>query len=455
MVAEQQAESKVKRVWILGAGFSRPLGGPLLDDLFTMRGWRQVSYLFPRACSIQHGQMSEELAGMLCIYLLYQHGRKFPDGSLFGFDVLGMGENLYQHAEDFLVKLEMLTPQELWSRLRQVAADQIGETWHELNRQDEFGHVQKRRDVHNKIVDQALDTLQRGNHQGSTAFIVNSAKRLMAYECSAFHVELIEAYKNGGFEEAYLPYRRLGVALRPGEDVLVSFNYDLVVEIVVRPTQGVELYKLHGSVHEMKTAGGGIARTDESYDVFSREGYLPNIKTPGRSKADMDAHDIHIWTKAGAAIRDAQTVIFLGYGLPESDAYARFTILDSLRNNQSPILNVEIVLGESTFRTRRLRTMIQQTLGHRNQNREWQDGALQNIRFQEEKIEQFVAGSHPLDTAELKRFQETKRALEKELEEMKGFRGLNVRVTELYAQDYMAALPLPTPDEFTQAIADR
>src|SRR5690606_10150652 len=63
----------------------------------------------------------------------------------------------------------------------------------------------------------------------------------------------------------------------------------------------------------------------------------------------------------------------------------------------------------------------ERALAHRTQNREWQDGALQNIRSQQEQIAQFEATSHPLDRGELQRFRARKRELESKLEDMKRF----------------------------------
>lgn len=445
MVAEAEEKSKVKRVWILGAGFSRPLGGPLLSDLFSMKMWREVSYIFPQQFALLDSQMSEELAGMLCVYLLYQHGRKFPDEHLFGYEIKGKGELLYQHAEDFLVKLEMLTPHELWSRLRRVAEEQIVLKWKETDRQDGRGNKIRERGIHNEIVDRAWDIVHRANHHAKTEFLVASAKRLMAYECSAFHQEILEAYskaRRNDVIEPYIPYQDWGKALVPRDDVVLTFNYDLVFEDVVK-TPEVELLKLHGSVDTSMMSGGVKLTAYKTYAILSEQGHVPDIKTPGRSKAQMTAEDKALWEKAGAYIEQAEKVVFLGYGLPESDAYARKFLLQHLRRNRSNLLKIEIVLGQPNFRTERLQETLGQALAHRvhtQRDREAYerklDAAMKHRNDMATQLEHVLNGRASIDTE--RGWREKLRLVDLHLDRLPlSFPDLQLHVKKQYAQDYM------------------
>src|SRR5690349_5186392 len=72
----------IKRVWIVGSGFSRPLGGPLLADLFSRRFQTRVAARFP---TLGHAPETIEL---------------------YEFFHFGLREKHFEHAEDFLVLLD-------------------------------------------------------------------------------------------------------------------------------------------------------------------------------------------------------------------------------------------------------------------------------------------------------------------------------------------------------------
>lgn len=444
MADEEHEGGKVKRVWILGAGFSRPLGGPLLSDLFSMKMWREASYIFPQQFAPLNSQMSEELAGMLCVYLLYQHGTKFPDEHLFGYEIKGKGELLYQHAEDFLVKMERLTPHELWSRLRRVAEEQIVLEWRGT---DEWlnGVQRKERVVHNEVVDTAFRIVQKANHHSRTDFLVASAKRLMAYECSAFHQEIFEANSKGRKEEViepYIPYQDWGKALIPREDVVLTFNYDLVFEEVVRAPE-VELLKLHGSIHTSTMSGGVKIAAYKPYAILSDQGHVPDIKTPGRSKAQMTAEDRDLWEKAGAYIEQTEEVIFLGYGLPESDAYARKFLLQHLTLNRSTVLKIEIVLGQPNFRTERLQETLRQALAYRTHTQKDRElyerklsAAKKHRNDMANHLEHVLNGRASSDTE--KGWRQKLRLADVHLDRLpSSFLDMELTIKKQYAQDYM------------------
>lgn len=91
---------------------------------------------------------------------------------------------------------------------------------------------------------------------------------------------------------------------------------------------------------------------------------VPKILIPGREKYDLGEHQVK-WDEAAKCLESAENVVFLGYGLPESDANAREFLLKHLRKNEATHLTIEIVLGEPNFRTQRLEATLRQALAHR------------------------------------------------------------------------------------------
>src|SRR5512141_2600521 len=79
-----------KRVWILGAGFSKPLGGPLLQDLLHLDVLDDLRRCYPDA---QFGQLER------AVLHTYTVGREAPDSP-------GGKRNFWSDAEQYLATLE-------------------------------------------------------------------------------------------------------------------------------------------------------------------------------------------------------------------------------------------------------------------------------------------------------------------------------------------------------------
>lgn len=407
-----------KRVWILGAGFSRPLGAPLLNDLFSMRMWRKVSEVFPETFSLG-GIKSRDLP-MLAVYLLYNWGRNFPDLTIFGSTPAKQGESLFSDAESFMVDLELKEPAEL-SRYLGLALDSQKDLF--------YGH----------LPNVALVKLAN-HHLPNSKELIQAAKRLMAFECSAFHQELINSYSDPGERaEPYVPYQVWGRNLDPERDVLITFNYDLVVEEVAKPHEDIPLFHLHGSVSQVNIDGQVTIAAKQPYLHLKEQAATPNIKVPGRSKAEFSDEDKKTWSDAQKQLQEADEVIFMGYGLPESDAYARMFILDSLCASKSRVLDIQVVLGEPNFRTKRLESTIRQALAHRTENIQAQTQNARNIASAETSLMNFESYSNPQTREELEVYNKMRNSKTRELEQFKRFRGLKLKVCPQYAQDYMQA----------------
>ncbi len=84
-------------VWILGAGFSRPLGGPLLDDLLRPSVIQRITAAFPDKPRLA------ELSCHLALWL-FNYGIRFKHGIV---EPRADGAALWRDAEEFLEVLDL------------------------------------------------------------------------------------------------------------------------------------------------------------------------------------------------------------------------------------------------------------------------------------------------------------------------------------------------------------
>ena len=89
-----------RTVWILGAGFSRPLGGPLLPDLLSPET--------PENLAAVYGSDQPHLLNTFATqtaHWLYNYGTRFRYGRLSGWS--GDGASLWRDAEEYLDYLDL------------------------------------------------------------------------------------------------------------------------------------------------------------------------------------------------------------------------------------------------------------------------------------------------------------------------------------------------------------
>ncbi len=317
----------VKTVWVLGAGFSRSLGGPLLPDLLSPATNNFVGALYGENPFIgrldQPGananNRSEELRATATVRNLYRD--RGPGAA--------EGKRFWPDAEVFLDQLDAaaLGPKTAAARRLQGALD------------DAFGPDQ-------------------GEEPGWNA-LRNAARRLVAAAACAF-------LKDADLEEErWQPYR--GWAQQANRsDSIVTFNYDRVLELIggnnlriVHPTQqarepdsSARVYKLHGSVdwlREERSPGkvtwsiGSCEGREEL--ALTREGNQIGIATPGPSKRIAAEQLSLVWQGALDRLREANVIVFMGYRFPPSDAEAREKLLGAIQESSSKHLELHIVLG--------------------------------------------------------------------------------------------------------------
>lgn len=312
-------------VWILGAGFSRSLGGPLLTDLLGTAATDRVTACYPQnPYRLLHDEGAETVRSLF----RYFGPRAAP------------GERRWEDAEQFLDALDAVS----------TARDHTAPGFmamHSLVTQ--FGHS--------------------GNYPLIRS-LATSGRRLMAAECSAFLEECDTA------TERWDPYRRWARLLRAPHvagpqqvtSTVITFNYDRVVEIAaqaerveiapVLPSANpspnehttylgrTNLLKLHGSVDwRRKPESGGYEVASPLHALNCPDEELV-IATPGPRKRKVASEDLcELWAAAVHAIKWADAIVFVGYRFPPSDSEARRRLLDAITANEVRHLFVHTILG--------------------------------------------------------------------------------------------------------------
>jgi SIR2-like protein len=343
-----QDERKV--VWILGAGFSVPLGGPLFrqiispETLRTLTGWDEYTsqrrFLRPGSRMI---------------------GSDFDVGPLS--DIVhacyhsGLDTKLWGDAEEFLDRLDIATSEPTGMLARDVRKC--------------LRDMAQRPGVDADL----FETL--GLYLPD--IIHTEAIRFVAGACSAFLVRAAQNPTVVDRSEQWDPYRRWFDQLRLGYDSVITFNYDEALDLLasygkrkysqrrfispvvdgeafaVPALQCVPIYHLHGHVRWKRVDDtirlGEPAYVDPQNSV---------IGLPGQQKSALPDGLLRcVWDPAMAAIRDAEAIVFVGYRFPETDNMAKRRIIEALQKNSEG--KVHVVLGANNIDTPRVQAMLEWT----------------------------------------------------------------------------------------------
>ena len=249
----------------------------------------------------------------------------------------------------------------------------------------------------------------------------HAARRLIAAECCAF-LEGADTRR-----EQWQPYRTWARFLT-GSDTIISFNYDRVVEMlcdaqdrdasrgvgtpspVMTLTPGrmddpgvwrgcCPLLKLHGSVDWRRQAPvngkiGFEVTQDPTFALLCNDEELA-IASPGPSKKRAATEFKELWKLAEKALANADSIIFVGYRFPETDADARERLLGAIRENNGDQarprvapqhhLPIHVVVGGRPDHTKRLEALLR----HVCRTNRVEGGPGNNLRT-------FQVHSHPL-----------------------------------------------------------
>lgn len=304
----------VKHAYIVGAGFSRPLGGPLFTDLLTMEYWKVHSDM----------EISDDIRQ--CLVLLHRaEGRPIDE-------ILGLTERL--NAEEVIALLEWCSRNPATKRASLVC--------------DAFPVIPAK--------------LKYKTNEEFLTVLNTQLKRLIACQCNSF-TQLLEADS-----DTTAPYKSWLQGLT-SDDTIITFNYDTAIETLAF-TCGIEFprapteYKsnqpriihVHGCVDWIKS-GNKL--------LYEHQGYLRDndlcIGLPGLEKAKITeiAEMKSLWMSMRHAINEAEVVSIVGYSMPATDNMARQAILASLKHGQ----RVNFVLGGDSFTSGRMQSLIQPIVG--------------------------------------------------------------------------------------------
>lgn len=324
-----------KIVWILGAGFSRALGAPLLPQLLTRRSVERARFAFPDV--FKPSTQRELELGVLELY------------------AIGRDLKLWVHAEEFIEALDLIV-------------------------EDADGRGQSGRNDLEFLRDQAIERAGSGpihcrdffrNQEITSRHVRDLALRLVAAECCEF---LQGA--NPRFER-WEPYRDWMDSLRE-DDTVITFNYDRIPDILsmhdvngnpvgeprawiappteaerwngaaeTRSARGPLVLKMHGSVDWIvdrnEDSHRDIIRRAEPRDVVQPECAAVHcndaqlaLATPGPKKQRMTAQQgpLHsIWKLAAMELHAANAIVFLGYRIPPTDAQTLGWLAGRIRGN--------------------------------------------------------------------------------------------------------------------------
>jgi hypothetical protein len=197
------------------------------------------------------------------------------------------------------------------------------------------------------------------------------ARRTLAAQCESFLFN-----RDPAQEEAWSPFRRWADGLDATTDAIITFNYDRVLEKIdsdqtklqiLKPDEGedtgkrVSVYRLHGGVN-WAIENDRVVTRDACELLKSKDAQIA-IAAPGLGKTHFAAQYLEaLWKRAESHLSQAETVFFIGYSFPKSDAEALRRILDALKiKTEAPALrDIHLVLGaETTASTQRVAALLQ------------------------------------------------------------------------------------------------
>lgn len=302
-----------KTVWVVGSGFSRSLGGPLLKDLLSRKALDEVIETFAHLPDLQS------------VYAMFERLRSSSTTS-----------GYWEDAEQFLDFVDTARDD------RVPRSKLLKAIFGQLSRPLEGGEV-----FHRK------------------------ALIAIAAECSTFTARADLK------SEAWAPYVKWANRLEEGDSIVTFNYDTVVEKVAAylrdnkpkgmprplvdpvmlpnTPATGLSgvgfprIYKLHGSVnwnsdgkvHDLFERGkwdrSEAVLFDKHTPLIAGPGPDKNVKCTGPFKG--------IWEDAKLSLETADALVFLGYRFPPSDSEARSTLLNAIHDNDQRSLSVHIVLG--------------------------------------------------------------------------------------------------------------
>lgn len=332
-------------VWILGAGFSYSLGGPLMDQFFQP-ALRHRMHPTPAANS---------MANFIALEKLYHRLS---------------GTTLERDPHD---PRPWNDPEEFLETIDRASTDDPA---HAADREIALALIRSR--------DPNVDP---------TAVARQSAIAARQYLVAALHGFAPEGDVTR--VERWIPYARWADSL--GEmDAIISFNYDRVVERAsrdrIKPGRplrpGGKIYhmfepgkpwliKVHGSIDWRIESDGSITQDCNPIDCLEAHACEPAIGSPGPTKMRRTTETFHgFWLAADTVLQQARKIVVLGYRMPATDNESKRRILDAISRNGVDELRIHLVLGANTkhehvLRLERMLTWAVTRNGRRDPSVRW------------------------------------------------------------------------------------
>ena len=330
------ADEKVV-TWVLGAGFSRSLGGPLLGNLFGRFRLIDLEAHYPekdfRKLHTDLIRMVPDLferGGAIDLW----NGPHGPDPEMF-LDYLDLAATTEPPAGS--------PADEMHARLAHI--------------------IDLAKVSHHDLLDPQL---KESGPRAVAALLHGAARRLMAAECMAF----LERPATG--LEVWQPYWDW-LRLVTVNDWIITFNYDLLVETlqaeaatqeittvaphILKPEADTpwpkvaNVLKLHGSVDWKRTAES-YSLTNDRHFALTCDDQEIGIASPGSNKLRESKGGLaNLWKHASKALQNSDAIVFLGYRFPPTDAHARRTFVNALAKGAESKRHVSahVVLKENSL----------------------------------------------------------------------------------------------------------
>lgn len=360
----------LKHVYLLGAGFSRPLGGPLFTEVFTQSMTNRLMSQFPILANfgeLPKGSKRSALHALRFVHLAFDRATEFFGGSVSSRENVLNPETFLEYCDSCERGRVRGLARALFNEAGELADDSFGE-----------------------------ETKTVSNERSTTLFMqcFNTILRTrLALETSQFLHEIDPE------SERWKPYDSWFEQLCES-DVIITTNYDCVVETLLfrkleklyrgssQPHKAEELrsivfpqapkplsqyqndlsmygcpriYKLHGSSNWWKNEDLVEVRTRDSLDDFLHESPLVGVPGIGKDREANGPLREH-WRQAFLHIRDAEVMSIIGYSMPASDSSLRMKLLDEFAREGSRIKEINVVLGPVSNEGRRAREIIQQAV---------------------------------------------------------------------------------------------
>lgn len=192
-----------------------------------------------------------------------------------------------------------------------------------------------------------------------------------------------------------------------GENTFITFNYDTLVEESLtqlgleyytgingpsgglkdpmsgsggRLMKGIPVLKLHGSVNWAKLRGGKRLASFQSYQNVLDQGLVPGLIPPTWKKSFGGGID-EVWKAAVNQLRSASRIVIIGFSMPPMDSHFRFLLAAGLKDNIS-LREVVLINPEESDE---LRDRVKSVL-----RKEYCDGP--KIRICRKSLRSFVTG---------------------------------------------------------------